>query len=229
VRRCRRLAPGLGRCASDRCHLRAADRSASRAAGTTAIARASRTARPRAKPPPCVDRQARRRPRWLALFTGPTPAIRTVELAPPSHAEEGVWVFLMACFVCLFVIYVIAFERHGKAPDGARANQVLAFQVLFRDLPGPSSGCSAACRGHARGGTAARRGRCVAGGRDAGERGHPTVRARPARHVVARVEPAAPGRRQPVHGTPTRAVGMPAFLMPAQEPPPVGGEVRLPA
>jgi hypothetical protein len=175
-----------------------------------------------------VDRQARRRPRWVALFTGPTPAIRTVELAPPSHAEEGVWVFLTACFVCLFVIYVVAFERHGKAPEG-RANQVLGYQVLFRDLPGPEQ---RVFRGMQEGMLEAVRLR--------GEQGTwPAVEAL----ASAGIPPFArdvldtsslvwsqqhAGGVNQYMGTPARARSMPAFLMLAQEPPPTGGEVPSP-
>ena len=67
-----------------------------------------------------------------------SPAVRTVEVEPPSAADEAGWVFLAAAFVVLGVIYVSAFERYGV--DGLEPNArsriaLLPYQVLFRDLP----------------------------------------------------------------------------------------------
>jgi hypothetical protein len=82
----------------------------------------------------------RRPSRWFGFPARPRPAIHTVEVAPPSHGDEGGWVFLTAGFVCLCVIYVFAFQLYGRPGGGngaAPATGLLAFQVLFRDLPGP--------------------------------------------------------------------------------------------
>jgi Family of unknown function (DUF6162) len=65
-------------------------------------------------------------------------AIRTVEVQPPSHADEASWVFLTGGFILLCVIYVVAFERDGLSGADARASSaraLLPYQVLFRDLP----------------------------------------------------------------------------------------------
>jgi hypothetical protein len=65
--------------------------------------------------------------------------IRTVEVVPPSQSDdEELWVVLGALFVCLGVIYVFAFQLYSGpgAGDPSRRNEMLAFQVLFRDLPG---------------------------------------------------------------------------------------------
>lgn len=65
-------------------------------------------------------------------------SIRTVELQPPSAADEISWVVLAASFIVLCVIYAIAFETHTGGPGaGAASGSLLPFQVLFRDLPGP--------------------------------------------------------------------------------------------
>jgi hypothetical protein len=176
-----------------------------------------------------VDRQHRRRPRWVEVFTGPRPAIRTLELAPPSHAEEGVWVFLAACFVCLFVIYVIAFQRHGQAPDAARANQVLGFQVLFRDLPG---GEQRVFRAMQEGMTEALRRRGESGAwppvDSLASAGVPPF----ARDVLDKSSfgwsQQRDGAINQYMGTPAAGSGTPSFLILGQEPPPNGGEAPSP-
>jgi len=86
-----------------------------------------------------LNRQVPRLSRWREILTGPRAAIRTVEVVPPSYGDEGSWVFLSATFVCLCVIYIIAFQLHlptGAAGDRRTARPPLPFQVLFRDLPG---------------------------------------------------------------------------------------------
>ena len=66
-------------------------------------------------------------------------SIRTVQVLPPSRANEASWVFLTAGVIVLGVIYVFAFERYDwRANSGARSERaLLPFQVLFRDLPSP--------------------------------------------------------------------------------------------
>ena len=63
---------------------------------------------------------------------------RTVEVHPPSRADEGGWVFIAAAFVVLVVIYTYGFEREASrtlsAATGASSG-LLPYQVLFRDLP----------------------------------------------------------------------------------------------
>jgi hypothetical protein len=64
---------------------------------------------------------------------------RTVELLPPSRADEAGWVLLAAGFVVLAVIYTYGFEREGaRGVDAVRGagSGLLPYQVLFRDLPG---------------------------------------------------------------------------------------------
>jgi hypothetical protein len=84
-----------------------------------------------------LTRSAHRYSRWLAHIVGPQSSIRTVEVLPPSRSEEGSWVFLTAGFVCLCVIYTLAFQVYrpdGVTNRGASAGG-LPFQVMFRDLP----------------------------------------------------------------------------------------------
>jgi hypothetical protein len=68
---------------------------------------------------------------WRPAAVGP----RTVELESPSAAEEGSWVFLTAAFICLCVIYVVAFQSFGRQATEASLG-LLPYQTLFRDLPG---------------------------------------------------------------------------------------------
>ncbi len=66
--------------------------------------------------------------------------IRTVEVQPPSQADEVSWVFLTGALVVLGVLYLCAFERDAaRGPDAAAraASALLPYQVLFRDLPSP--------------------------------------------------------------------------------------------
>jgi hypothetical protein len=63
---------------------------------------------------------------------------RTVEVHPPSRADEGGWLFLAAGFVLLAVIYTYGFEREASRGVSAAAGSssgLLPYQVLFRDLP----------------------------------------------------------------------------------------------
>ena len=72
------------------------------------------------------------------MIVAQTESIRTVELQPPSAADEISWVVMAAAFIVLCVIYAIAFETHDGGPgEGAAARSLLPFQVLFRDLPSP--------------------------------------------------------------------------------------------
>jgi uncharacterized protein DUF6162 len=80
-------------------------------------------------------------PRLLSRLPGSTAEaadLRTVEVVPPSAGDEGTWAFFGAMFILLCAIYAVAFERGGKVSDAAASGPaVLAYQVLFRDLPSP--------------------------------------------------------------------------------------------
>jgi hypothetical protein len=140
-----------------------------------------------------------------------------------------VWVFLTSCFVCLLVIYVIAFQRQGQTPDAARASQVLGFQVLFRDLPG---GEQRVFRAMQEGMTEALRLRGESGAWPAVEAlasvGVPPF----ARDVLDKSalvwSQQRDGTIDQYVGIPAPASGTPSFLMLVQEPPPTGGEVPSP-
>ena len=154
----------------------------------------------------------------------PRPAIRTVEVLPPSHADEGMWVFLTASFVCLAVIYIIAFERAGRlgaAGGSAALPELLPFQVLLRDLPSREQRVFRAMQ----------EGVTEALGLRATERAWPTVEALAARNVppFARdvLDPASLAWTQRRDGLVTEYLGLPAaagdlpsFLILVQEPAP---------
>lgn len=85
--------------------------------------------------------------RWRALrslrswFGRPeSDRYRTVEVQPPSRADEGGWLFLAAGFVLLGVIYTYGFEREASravsAASGASSG-LMPYQLLFRELPSP--------------------------------------------------------------------------------------------
>jgi hypothetical protein len=175
-----------------------------------------------------LTRPAPRLSNWLELLSGPRPAIRTVEVLPPSRSDESAWVFLTAGIVCVAVIYVLAFQTYrppGSPAVGAAETRTLAFQVLFRDLPGPEQrvfrqmkeGLDEALRLRSREGS------------------WPTVAALAAEEIP----PFAPdvldrsalvwGLRQDgligeYVGIPAAGSGRPAFLILMQEPEPTGGE-----
>lgn len=176
-----------------------------------------------------MDRPSRRRARWIELLTGPRPAIRTVEVAPPSRADEGVWVFLTSCFVCLVVIYIIAFQRQGLAVDTARASQVLGFQVLFRDLPSPEQRVFRAMQ---EGMTEGLRLRTESGTWPAVETLASTGVPPFARDVLDKSALGwslqRDGALNEYVGIPAAGSGAPSFLILAQEPPPSGGETPQP-
>jgi len=77
--------------------------------------------------------------RLRALVSSPAPAIRTVEVVPPSKRGEGIAVLLVGGFILLCVVYTVAFERLGGPTARAAASSkggLANYQVLFRDLPG---------------------------------------------------------------------------------------------
>ena len=79
-----------------------------------------------------------RRLRRLLGATANAADLRTVDVLPPSGRDEGTWAFFGAMFILLCAIYAVAFERGGKVSGAAATGPaVLAYQVLFRDLPGP--------------------------------------------------------------------------------------------
>jgi hypothetical protein len=74
---------------------------------------------------------------WLRWQPPGDARARTVEVLPPSRADEAGWVLLAAGFVVLGVIYTYGFERQGMRAPGAVTvgSGLLPYQVLFRDLP----------------------------------------------------------------------------------------------
>src|ERR1700690_4494864 len=75
---------------------------------------------------------------WLRLQPPSEVELRTVDVLPPSRADEAGWVLLAAGFVILGMIYTYGFEREGaRGVDAARGagSGLLPYQVLFRDLP----------------------------------------------------------------------------------------------
>ncbi len=177
---------------------------------------------------PQLNRRARKHSRWLRLLAKPRPATRTVEVLPPSHGDETLWVFLTAALVCLCVIYVLAFQRDLAAQpsgDTRSARATLPFMVLFRDLPGNEQ---RVFREMQEGLQEALRMR--------GMRGEwPSVEALagldipPFAHDVLDKSALSwtqqrDGLLIEYVGVPTLAAGMPAFLIFIQEPEPTGGE-----
>ena len=154
--------------------------------------------------------------------------MRTVEVLPPSQADETSWVFLTAAFVCLCVIYILAFQRDMAAtPSGntRSTRATLPFMVLFRDLPGTEQ---RVFREMQEGLQEALRTR--------GMRGEwPSVEALAALDIppfahdvldksVLSWTQQRDGLLIEYIGVPTPAAGMPAFLIFIQEPEPTGGE-----
>lgn len=139
------------------------------------------------------------------------------------------WVFLTSCFVCLLVIYVIAFQRQGQAPDAARASQVLGFQVLFRDLP---SGEQRVFRAMQEGTTEALRLRGESATWPAVETLARTGVPPFARDLLDKSaliwSQQGDGLLNEYLGIPAAGSGTPSFLILIQEPPPSGGETPQP-
>jgi hypothetical protein len=63
-------------------------------------------------------------------------ALRTVEVLPPSARREGTVVLAVAGAIVIAALLVIA-PGSGGVRDGARAADLLPFQLLFRDVPPP--------------------------------------------------------------------------------------------
>ena len=178
-----------------------------------------------------MSRQPRRHSGWRELLTGPRPAVRTVEVLPPSHRDEGSWVFLTAAFVCLCVIYTVAFQTRGAGPaaDKNSAGATLSYMVLFRDLP------SAEQRFY----------REMQEGVQEAMRLRGTSGDWPTAEALAKLDvpPFGPdvldksGYAWTLHrdgllieylGVPSSGAGMPALLIQIQEPEPTGGEQPAP-
>ena len=69
---------------------------------------------------------------------GISPVIRTVEVKPPSYADEESWVFNCVGLVLICVIYGLAFGGTIGPYANARGKTTTdrwSFQVFFRDLP----------------------------------------------------------------------------------------------
>jgi hypothetical protein len=138
-----------------------------------------------------------------------------------------------AGFVCLCVIYTIAFQRYGgpwSTGAAIEVNTALPYQVLFRDLPGDQQRVFRAMQ---EGVTEALRMRAESGS-------WPSV----ASLAAAGIPPFAPdvldraglrwSRRDATLlieyvGVPSADAGMPAFLILIQEPGPGGGERPSPS
>ena len=190
--------------------------------------RCSQATAPHGTPFRALKRESRRLASWLERLTGPRPAIRTVEVLPPSRSDEGPWVFLSGGFVCLAVIYVLAFQLYeGPGAAGAKTagNGMLPFQVLFRDLPSPEQ----------------RAFRAMKEGLDEALRLRSTDGVWPAVEALAAlgIPPFAPdvldksalvwaqqrdGLVTEYLGVPANETGTSAFLILMQEPEPLGGE-----
>jgi hypothetical protein len=147
---------------------------------------------------------------------------------PPSQTDdEEAWVVLGSLFVCLGVIYVVAFQLYSGpgAGDRSRRNEMLAFQVLFRDLPGQEQ----------------RVFRSMTEGLEEALRLRGTSGAWPSVESLAQmgIPPFAPdvldksslvwkrwqeGLVTEYVGAPARDTGAPSFLIVVQEPEPRGGE-----
>jgi len=73
--------------------------------------------------------------RWGRRRSEFTPS-RTIDVQPPSRADEGGWVILAAGFVLLGIIYTYGFERESaRGLSAVDRSGLLPYQVLFRDLP----------------------------------------------------------------------------------------------
>jgi len=174
-----------------------------------------------------LSRQVRRTSRWREFLSGPQPAVRTVEVLPPSHQDEASWVFLTAAFVCLCVIYIVAFQTKGtgSADDKSGASATLSYMVLFRDLPSPEQ----------------RLFREMQEGMQEALRLRGTSGDWPTAESLAKLDVPPFGsdvldksgfnwtqRRDGLLieyvGVPSSGAGMPAFLIQVQEPEPTGGE-----
>jgi hypothetical protein len=146
---------------------------------------------------------------------------------PPSGSDdEETWVFITSMIVLVGVIYVFAFQLYS-GPDAGRTrqDQMLSFQVLFRDLSGPEQ----------------RMYREMKEGLDEALRLRGTQGRWPsvAELAAAGIPPFAPdvldrsalvweqrqeGLVNEYVGTPSRDTGVPLFLILVQEPAPGGGE-----
>jgi hypothetical protein len=145
---------------------------------------------------------------------------------PPSESDEAAWVFLTSMLVFVGVLYVVAFQLDiGSDAGRPRRDQMLAFQVLFRDLPGPEQrvyremkeGLDEALRLRGTQGTWP----SVA---ELAEAGIPPF----APDVLDRSSLLWEQRREELVneyiGTPSRDTGVPLFLILVQEPAPGSGE-----
>ncbi len=154
-------------------------------------------------------------------------------MLPPSQSDETVGVFLTAAFVCLCVIYTLAFQLYGTTAasgDRSGANGLLPFQVLFRDLPSKEQRVFRAMQ----------EGQQEAMRIRGGEGAWPAVEAL----ATLGIPPFAPdvldksalswaqyrdGLTSNYVGVPAAGTDMPAFLILIQEPPPGGGEQAVPS
>ena len=152
--------------------------------------------------------------------------IREIEIRPPSASSEAFIVTLLGGAIILVAIYSIGFRLHGWAAAPAQVSDLLPFQQLFRDLPGPEQRTFRALQ---EGFTEARNVRAHTGA-------WPPVSALAADGVPPFAEDALDpakyrwtflrdGLLLNYLGQPTRGHGAPDFLLLIQEPPPVGAEM----
>lgn len=158
--------------------------------------------------------------------------LRTVEVVPPSRADEAGWVFLAAGFIVLGVIYVYGFERYGSGGSDAAANAqraLLPYQVLFRDLP---SAEQRVFRAMQEGSVEAVRLRAQASGwptvQALADEGIPPFAADPLDRAKLRWAANSEGLTTNYVGVPADPASSPAFLILVQEPDPQTGERAAP-
>lgn len=152
-----------------------------------------------------------------------------MEVESPGDADEAVWVFLTAGFICLCVIYVLIFQLYG-GPRTQTLDTGLPYQVLFRDLP---SAEQRVFRQMQDGANEALRLRGGAGGWPEAEalaaEDIPPFAADALDRSGLRWERRADGPTTAYLGTPSRDAAAPAYLILIVEPPPGGGEQPAPA
>jgi len=160
----------------------------------------------------------------LEVLREPRPAIRTVRVPSSTTEDETGWVFLTAAFICLLVIYVLAFQVY-EGPRSVTRGGTLPFQVLFRDLP---SGEQRIFREMQEGLAEALRIRTTSGAWPAvGELatlGTPPFAADPLDRSGLQWTQRLDGLRIEYVGIPSTGMAVPAFLIQIVEPEPVGGE-----
>ena len=155
-------------------------------------------------------------------------SLRTVEVLPPSNADEAGWVFLAAGFVLLGVIYTYGFEREGMraaGPSQGAGSGLLPYQVLFRDLPSPEQRVFRAMQEGVGEGVRLRAERSRwPTVEELSKDGIPPFAPDVLDKAGLRWSGESDGLFANYLGVPSGSAGMPAFLILVQEPDPVTGE-----